>query len=145
MNPDFEHTISIVFDSPFWIALFECVEKGQYSVAREVISTSEPTTPELLLFFEKLNYRNLHYTTPTDSEQMQKSKIGFKKMQKQVQRATEESSYKHTYSKAHEALKKQQEEKKIERKTISKRQKEDKEERKFEIRQQKKKQKMRGR
>lgn len=45
-----EHRVSIVYDAPFWIALFESFWEGAYSVAREVIGTSEPTTSEIILF-----------------------------------------------------------------------------------------------
>ena len=57
-----EHRVSIVYDAPFWIALFESFWEGAYSVAREVIGTSEPTTSEIILFFERLDWQRLHYT-----------------------------------------------------------------------------------
>lgn len=140
-----EHIITVMFDPPFWIVLFESIEKGKYSVAREVIGTSEPTNTELILFFDRLDFNRIRYTVPTEEEKIHKSKISFKKMQKKVKRATEPTNYKHTYSKAHEELKKQQEQNKQERKSASKEEKEEEKERKFELKQQKKKKKLRGR
>lgn len=140
-----EHIVTIMFEPPFRIVLFENIEKGKYSVAREVIGTSEPTNTELMLFFDRLDFNKIHYTIPIEEEKIPKSKIGFKKMQKKVKKATEQTNYKYAYSKAHEELKKQQEQNKQERKSASKEEKEEKKERKFELKQQKKKQKLRGR
>ena len=134
-----------MFDPPFWIVLFENIEKGRYSVAREVIGTSEPTNTELVLFFDRLDFNKIRYTVPVEEESARKNEISFKKMQKKVKKATEQTNYKHTYSKAHEELKKQQEQNKQERKSASKKEKEEEKERKFEMKQQKKKQKLRGR
>ncbi|MFT4071801.1 MAG: DUF2992 family protein [Dysgonamonadaceae bacterium] len=145
MHTTDEYILTITFDPPFWIVLFEKTEKEKYSVAREVIGTSEPTNAELMLFFDRLNFNKIHYTEPIEEEKVQKSKISFKKMQKKVKLATEQTNYKHTYSKAHEELKKQQELKKQERKSASKEEKEEEKERKFELKQEKKKQKLRGR
>lgn len=140
-----KHIITIMFDLPFWIVLFESFEKGKYSVAREVIGTSEPTNAELLQFFDRLDFNRLCYTIPTEEEKVQKSKIGFKKMQKKVKKATEETNYKYTYSKAHEELKKQREQNKQKRESASKEDREEQKERIFELKQQKKKKKLRGR
>lgn len=140
-----KHTTTITFDPPFWIALFERMDNGMYAVAREVIGTSEPTNAELLLFLDKLDFKAIRYSAPTEDATAIKSKISFKKMQKKVQRATEQSNYKHTYSKAHEELKKQQEKMKLDKKSASKAEREEEKERKYELKQQKKKQKLKGR
>lgn len=145
MHTTNEHTVTVMFDSPFWIVLFESIEEGKYSVAREVIGTSEPTNVEIMLFLDRLDLNTIRYTAPIEEEKVQKEKISFKKMQKKVKKATEQSNYKNTYSKAQEELKKQQEQNKQIRKSTSKEEKEEEKERKFELKQQKKKQKLRGR
>jgi hypothetical protein len=143
-TPD-EHIVTVMFDPPFWIILFESVEKGKYSVAREVIGTSEPTSAEIILFFDRLDFKKVRYTTPVEGEKAQSNKINFKKMQKKAKKATEQSDYKHIYSKAHEELKKQQEQNQQERKSINRERRDEEKEQKFELKQQKKKQKLRGR
>lgn len=140
-----EHIVTVIFDPPFWIVLFEKIEKGKYSVAREVIGTSEPTNAELMSFFDRLDFSKIRYTVPVEEEKARKNETSFKKMQKKVKKATKQTNYKHTYSKAHEELKKQQKYNKQERKSVSKEEKKEEQERKFEIKQQKKKQKLRGR
>jgi hypothetical protein len=140
-----EHIVTVTFDPPFWIVLFESIEEEKYSVAREVIGTSEPTSAEIMLFFDRFNFKEIRYTTPIEEEKTQNSRVSFKKMQKKVKKATEQSNYKHTYCKAHEELKKQQEQNKQERKSFNREKRDEEKERKFELKQQKKKQKLRGR
>lgn len=145
MNITDEHSITILFDSPFWIVLFERIENGKYTVAKEILGTSEPTNAEVLLFFEQLDYDRIRYSTPLDNGKAVKPKTNFKKMQKEIKKATKQSDFKHTYSKAHVELKKLQEQYKAEKKTNSKIRRERDKKKKFEMKQQKKKQKLKGR
>ena len=140
-----EHIVSIVYDEPFWIALSESFYEGTYSVAREVIGTSEPTTSDIVMFFENLDWQRLHYTVPTVEERQKKYKVSFKKQQKLAQKTMKSSNYKYVYSKAQEELKKQQEQDHKMKKALARHQREEDRERKFEIRQAKKKQKHKGR
>lgn len=145
MKHKHEHITTILFDAPFWIVLFERVENGMYSVAKEALGSSEPTNAEIILFFDRLDYNRLRYSTPVEEEKMVKPKINFKKAQKEARKATQQDDFRYTYSKAQVELKKLQEEKKAEKKNVSKLQREEEKERKFELKQQKKKQKLRGR
>lgn len=140
-----EHTITVMFDSPFWIVLFERIEKGKYSVAKEILGTSEPTNAEIAFFFDRLDYSKIRYSSPIEEEKIIRHKVNFKRMQRESKKATQQSNCKHTYSKAHEELKKLQERSKAEKKVHTKIEKEQEKERKFELKQNKKKQKMRGR
>lgn len=140
-----EHIVSIVYDEPFWIALFESFYEGTYSVAREVIGTSEPTTSDIVMFFKRLDWQRLHYTVPIVEERQKKYEISFKKQQKLTQKTMKTSNYKYVYSKAQEELKKQQEQDHKMKKASARHQREEDRKRKFEIRQAKKKQKHKGR
>lgn len=139
-----ENTVSILFIPPFWVALFEQVTNAQYSVARLVIGPSEPTPKELYVFLLQLDRKLLQYTTPEQSTGSPKKSVNFKRMQRQIKKATTDCQHKYTYSKAHEALKIQQEQKKQEKKSNAKRKREYNKERKFELKQQKKKMKLKG-
>ena len=60
-----DHSVTITFESPFWIALFEMNDEKGYSVAREVIGVSEPTGSDISLFFAHLDFNRLTYSNPT--------------------------------------------------------------------------------
>ena len=137
-----EHHITILFDRPFWIALFERIENDQYGVARSIISTSEPEGAEITDFLNNLNFRGLQYTGSVVNDQGKKK--NFKKQQKQTQKNTTNSRVKHVYSKAQILLKEQLETVKKERKVLSKLDKITAEQHKFDIRQQKKKDRHKG-
>jgi len=55
-----ESTTTILFDEPFWIALFERIENGKYSVAKVIIGTSEPEGVEIAFFLKILITINLN-------------------------------------------------------------------------------------
>jgi len=133
-----------MFDPPFWIVLLERQEKGLYSVAKEIIGSSEPTNTEIVCFFDKLNRRRIRYSSPVEEEKTSKPKVNFKRMRREVRKTTRQEGVKHTYNKAHAELKKLREERKNEKKTTEKIQREENKTRKFELKQQKKKQKQRG-
>ncbi len=144
MRTIIENTVSVVFMTPFWMALFEEVSDGEYRVAKQNLGTSEPTGGELLAYFKDLDWNTLQYTLPEGDECACTKKINFKRMQRQIKKATVPSSGKYTYTKAHEALKKQHEELKKSRKSLTRKKKEMDKQRQFELKQQKKKLKIRG-
>lgn len=139
-----EHIVTVTFDEPFWVALFECFIEGTYSVAKEVISTSEPTVSELSLFFEKLDWQRLHYTQPKE-DNTRKLKVSFKRQQRLARKSTENCEFKYAFTKAQQELKKQSKIDHKEKKKQYKLQLEENKERKFQLRQAKKKQKHKGR
>ena len=139
-----EHSITVLFDSPFWIALFERIEDDKYSVAKAVIGASEPTTVEIDNFLNSLDTDRLQYTAPVETSKATKERICFKKQQKLIKKTISDSNVKHVYSKSQALLKEQFEANKKERKTVLKLQKEAIEQHKFELRQIKKKEKHKG-
>ncbi len=104
--------ISIIFDEPFWIALFERFEEGYYSVAREVIGTSEPSGAEIKAFFGKLNVEQLRYTIPLKESARVQPK-SYKFQQRQIRKATDTSLSKHVFTKVLLQLKLQREKTKL--------------------------------
>jgi len=139
-----ESTTTILFDEPFWIALFERIENGKYSVAKVIIGTSEPEGVEIAYFFENLNYDKLEFTKPINEDKIKKQKISFKKQKKIVKKATTKSQVKYVFSKAQTLLKEQFELNKKERKQETKAEIEEDVRRKFELKQLKRKEKQRG-
>ena len=141
-----DHSITITFESPFWIALFEMNDERGYSVAREVIGVSEPTGSDISLFLARLDFARLAYSTPTlcKSDNNRHHTMSYKRIQKKIKREMVCKEFKYSFTKAQIELKKMHQEKKIERKCLSKQINEKKKERKFQMKQQKRFEKHRG-
>ncbi len=133
-----------MFEPPFWIALFEHFENESYSVARQVIGTSEPQGADLVGFFNNLNYSELKFSQPDFNESASKKEYSFKKQQHKVKLTLSQACTKHTYTKAHAILKNQHSEIKAERKKQSRVERQNTIKQQFMLHQQKKKKKHRG-
>lgn len=133
-----EHTLTILFEDPFWIGLFEKTEDNQLQVCK-VPFGAEPTEQEVLEFATK-NWNQLKYSRPIETE----VKLRPKNPKRQLREARKQTQNSGIGTKSQQALKLQQEENKQERKTLSKEQREAEKERKFELRQAKRKEKHRG-
>lgn len=134
---------SIVFEDPFWIAIFEQYQNGYYSVAREVIGTSEPQGSDLMLFFKKLNYNRLKYTQPVKEEKVCHKELNYKRQMRNI-RAAQHSCSNHTFTKAQACIKASRSALKEEKKKQSRVEKEEDRRERFSISQQKKKEKQKG-
>ena len=133
-----EHTLTILFEDPFWIGLFEKTEDNQLQVCK-VTFGAEPTEQEVLEFANK-NWNQLKYSRPIETE----VKLRPRNPKRQLREARKQTQYTGIGTKSQQALKLQQEENKQERKTLSKEQREADKERKFELKQAKRKEKHRG-
>ena len=100
---------------------------------------AEPTEQEVLEFLDR-NWNKLKYSKPVVTEVKVKPKKP-KRLQKDARKQTLNTSI---GTKSQQALKQQQEENKLERKTISKEMREAEKERKFELKQAKRKEKHKG-
>lgn len=56
-----ELNISIEYEAPYWVAMFEKIQDNRRLLARKIIGKKEPRQSELSKFFESLNYRRLQY------------------------------------------------------------------------------------
>lgn len=133
-----EQTLSILFEDPFWIGLFEKTEDNQMQVCK-VTFGAEPTDQEVLEFVNK-NWNKLQYSRPIETE----VKLRPKNPKRQLREARKQTQNTGIGTKSQQALKLQQEENKLERKTLSKEQREAEKELKFELKQAKRKEKHRG-
>jgi hypothetical protein len=57
-----ELNIEIIYEAPYWIAMFEKITGNRRLRARKRISKFEPHKTELSKFFESLNYKRLRYS-----------------------------------------------------------------------------------
>lgn len=131
--------LTVFFEKPFWVGIFEKTENGQISVSK-VTFGAEPKDYEIYDFILK-HYYDLRYS-PAVETVVRETKKNPKRMQRDVKRQLKELGI---GTKSQQALKQQQELFKTERKLKRKQQKEIQAERLFELKQQKKKEKHRGR
>ncbi|MBO4457809.1 MAG: YjdF family protein [Butyrivibrio sp.] len=130
--------LTVYFDDPFWVGVFEHIEAGKLSVAK-VTFGAEPKDYEILEYIIR-NYYRLKFSPAVDTV-VKESKRNPKRLQRDAKKMVLEKGI---GTKSQQALKLQQEQNKLERKVKSREQKEAEELRLFELKQQKKKEKHKG-
>lgn len=131
--------LTVFFEEPFWIGVFECTSKGKLSVCK-VTFGAEPKDYEVYEVILK-NYGRLRFS-PAVSADVKKTKRNPKRRQREARKQIQNTGI---CTKSQQALKLQQEQLKAERKTVSREKREAQKQRKFELKQKKKQQKHRGR
>ena len=131
--------LTVLFEDPFWIGVFERQENGKLSVSK-VTFGAEPKDYEVYAFIQK-HYLDLHYS-PAVASCARETRINPKRMRREISKALENTGI---GTKSQQALKLQQEQNKQERKVKSREQKLAEAERMFELKLQKKRDKHRGR
>ena len=130
--------LTVYFEEPFWVGVFERIEDGKLSVAK-VIFGAEPKDYEVQQYIQKY-YASLKFSPAVDTV-VRDIKRNPKRMQREAKRQMQETGI---GTKSQQALKLQQEQNKQERKTRSREKKEAEEQRMFEIKQEKKREKHKG-
>lgn len=133
-------SLTILFENPFWIGLYERIDGDKYEVCKITFGT-EPRDYEIYNFLLK-NWHRLNFSPPIKTDKIEERKINPKRMQREINSQLENRGI---VTKAQQALKLQYEQGKIEWKVQSREQKEAEKERQYAIRQEKKKAKHRGR
>ena len=132
--------LTILFQDPFWIGLYEREENGQYQVCR-IVFGAEPRDQEVYLFLLE-HWRKLRFSPAVAGTLPTERVRNPKRRQREVQRETQSAGI---GTKAQQALKLQREQGKLERNVRSRQEKEAEETRKFQLRQEKRCEKHRGR
>ena len=130
--------LTVYFEEPFWIGVFERIENGKLSVAK-VTFGAEPKDYEVQEYIQK-HYASLKFS-PAVETIVKDIKRNPKRMQRETRKQTIEIGI---GTKSQQALKLQQEQNKQERKERSRKKKEAEEQRMFELKQQKKREKHKG-
>lgn len=131
--------LTVLFDGAFWIGVFERVIDNKLEVAK-VTFGAEPKDIEIYNFI--LNkYQYLKFSNGISINQKTQKEVNPKRMQRLVKKQVDKS----LGTKSQQALKLQQEQHKIDRKSISKQKKEEFLKLKFEMKQKKRQQKHKGR
>ena len=131
--------LTVFFEEPFWVGVFECVSDGRLSVCKVTFGT-EPKDYEIYDFILK-NYYHLRFS-PAMATDVKKACRNPKRVRREVQKQVKNVG---VGTKSQQALKLQQEQMKTERKAMRKEQREAEKERRFEQKQRKRKEKHRGR
>lgn len=130
--------LTVFFEDPFWVGVFEHVEDGKLSAVKVTFGT-EPKEYELQEYIQKYYYR-LRFS-PAVTTVVKETKRNPKRRQRDAKKQIQEKGI---GTKSQQALKLQQEQNKQERKRKSREQKMAEEIRMFELKQQKKKEKHKG-
>lgn len=131
--------LTVYFDEPFWVGVFERIEDGNLSVAK-VTFGAEPKDYEVYEFILK-HYDSLQFS-PVVATVVKETIRNPKRVQRDVIKQLRDTGI---GTKSQQALKLQREQNKQERKVKSREQKLAEAKRMFELKQQKRKEKHRGR
>ena len=130
--------LTVYFEEPFWVGVFERIEDGKLSVAK-VTFGAEPKDYEVQEYIRKY-YSSLKFSPAVDTV-VKDIKRNPKRMQREAKKQMQEIGI---GTKSQQALKLQQEQNKQERKLRSQEKKEAEKLRMFELKQQKKREKHKG-
>ncbi len=131
--------LTILFDDPFWVGIFECLEDGRLSVCK-ITFGAEPKSYEVYEFILK-HYYQLNFS-PSVEVYVKQTKKNPKRRQREIHKQTLNTGI---ATKSQQALKLQREQIKIEKKISSKEKRAEDVKFRFELKQRKKKEKHRGR
>ena len=140
MSSDAQSILTILFEAPFWIGLYERMDHGRYEVCK-ITFGSEPKDYEVQEFLLK-NWHRLKFSPPIQAASIIERKINPKRMQREIHSQLQEKGI---GTKAQQALKLQHEQCKLEKKAKNREKKEADKDRQFAIRQEKRRAKHRGR
>ena len=130
--------LTIYFEDPFWMGVFERIENRKLSVAK-VTFGAEPKDYEVLEFINR-NYYHLQFSQPVETV-VKDTRKNPKRAQRDAKKQTLETGI---GTKSQQALKLQQEQNKQERKVRSREQRDAESQRLFELKQMKKREKHKG-
>ena len=131
--------ITVLFEDPFWVALYERESGGKYEVCK-ITFGAEPKDYEVYEFLLK-NHKKLPFSPAVSVCGFEEKRISPKRRQREAKKATEQNGI---GTKAQQALKLQHEQNKIERKARTQALNEAEKKLRFEQKQEKKKQKHNG-
>lgn len=130
--------LTVFFEGPFWVGVFERVSNGKLSVCK-IVFGAEPKDHEVWDFILK-HYYELKFS-PAIKTEVKQTADNPKRRQRNAKKQLQISG---VGTKSQQALQIQREEMKIKKKQISKEQRETEKQRQFDLKQQKRKAKHKG-
>lgn len=135
----FKAKLTVLFDPPFWVGLFERELQGRYEACK-VTFGAEPRDHDILAFVLE-HYGRLAFSPALPAETREERPVSPKRAQRLAHRQTLEAGI---GTKAQQALQLQREQSKAERRVLSREAREAEEARRFQIRQEKRRKKHQG-
>lgn len=132
--------ITVFFEAPFWVGVYERMTNQKLEAAK-VVFGAEPKDYEVYDYFLR-NWSRLRFSPPVTEKDCANRKMNPKRMQRAINAQLSQTGI---GTKAQQALKVQQEQSKLQRKSFHRQRAEEEKQRQFELRMQKKKEKHRGR
>ena len=130
--------LTVYFEDPFWVGVFERIENGKLTVAK-VTFGAEPKDYEIQEYIQRY-YFSLKFSPAVDTV-VKETKRNPKRIQREAKKQMQETGI---GTKSQQALKLQQEQNKQEHKVRSREKREEDQLRMFELKQQKKREKHKG-
>lgn len=130
--------LTVYFEEPFWVGIFERISGGMLTVCK-VTFGAEPKDYEVQEFILKY-YSRLRFSPAVEI----KVRSAADHPKRRMRNAKKQLEHSGVGTKSQQALQRQREESKTERRRCGKRQKEAEEQRKFDLKQQKRREKHRG-
>lgn len=138
-NVDGTASLTVLFEAPFWVGLYERWEQGHYTVCK-ITFGAEPKDAEVYGFLLE-HWRRLVFSPALPADQGGQRRVNPKRMQREIHARLQNKG---VGTKAQQALQLQREEHKLERKAQSREQREAEKQRQFALRQEKKKARHKG-
>lgn len=135
-----ESKLTILFEAPFWVGLYERVDNGSYEACK-ITFGAEPTDAEIYVFLLQ-HWGKLQFSPPVKTDIADRRHRNPKRIQREIHR---EVQSREIGTKAQRALQQQHEQSKLQRRTKKQERREAEKQRRFALRQEKKKAKHRGR
>ncbi len=134
-----EGKLTVIFESPFWVGIFERMDPDTYQAARFVFG-AEPTDPELLEFALTV-FSSLRFSQPVRHVNIPRQDVNFKRRMREIIKQMAQPS---GCTRAQQAIKQEYELQASEREICHRDECDMDEERKFRLRQAKRAEKLRG-
>ena len=132
-------SVTILFEAPFWIGLYEREKDGRYEVCK-ITFGAEPKEYEVYAFLLE-HCRELQFSPVIETAVSAEKHVNPKRMQRLIQKQMKNTG---VGTKAQQALKLQHEQGALARKQKSRVQRDEEKDRQFALRQKKRKEKHRG-
>ena len=132
--------LTVLFEPPFWIGLFEREHRGRYEVCK-VTFGAEPKDYDVYAFVLE-RHHTLEFSPALAAERTEERTVNPKRAQRLAREQTRQTGI---GTKAQQALQLQREQNKLERRALSREVREAEEARRFQLRQEKRKEKHKGR
>ena len=123
-----KNSLTVFFDDPFWVGVFECTEDGKLSVCK-VTFGAEPKDYEVLEYV-LANFSGLDFCRAVETD----VRLAADNPKRRQRNAGKQLAASGVGTKAQQALQRQREENKIERREKSREEREAEKQRQFEIR-----------